>query len=166
MTIFWYCRFRFYSKNWRKSLMKLQKVKCLGTSNERFLWKFQKKLLMKKKKVSKEDYLQVREIGIDPSFWKTSECKSWKIWSFCSNWYKRWWRKTKICCNSDHLIWIQLLLDEAFFIYTSKSCWCWLKMEMKSKANIRKIWTIFTKLKTKYYSLKQMTLILLNYQEH
>ena len=77
----------------------------MGTSYERVYGNF-KNYWWKRAKYNKEDYLQVREIGIDPKSGKPG-VQELEDLVHLFKLEQRWWREPKFVAIPDNLIWIQ-----------------------------------------------------------
>ncbi|AXH13473.1 type I DNA topoisomerase [Halarcobacter bivalviorum] len=114
---------------------------------------FKKTIDEKEQSVSKEDYLQIREIGIDPQSKKPVSARVGRYGPFVQIGTKDDEEKPKFVAIPDHLNMDTITLDEALFLFTLPRVVGHTQEGDEIKANIGRFGP-YLQVKTKYYSLK------------
>lgn len=118
-----------------------------------FYGNFKKTIDEKESSVQKEDYLQVREIGIDPKSGKPVSARVGRFGPFVQIGTKDDEEKPKFVAIPDHLNMDTITLDEALFLFTLPRVVGVDKNGDEIKANIGRFGP-YLQVKSKYYSLK------------
>ncbi len=118
-----------------------------------FYGSFKKTIDEKESSVSKEDYLQVREIGIDPKSGKPVSARVGRFGPFVQIGTKDDEEKPKFVAIPEHLNMDSITLEEALFLFTLPRVVGVDKNGDEIKANIGRFGP-YLQVKTKYYSLK------------
>ena len=119
-----------------------------------FYGDFKKTIDEKEQSVSKEDYLQVREIGIDPKSGKPVSARVGRFGPFIQIGTKDDEEKPKFVAIPDNLNMDTITLDEALFLFTLPRVVGTTKDGEDIKANIGRFGP-YLQVKTKFYSLKE-----------
>ncbi|RXK05013.1 type I DNA topoisomerase [Halarcobacter bivalviorum] len=114
---------------------------------------FKKTIDEKEESVSKEDYLQIREIGIDPQSKKPVSARVGRYGPFVQIGTKDDEEKPRFVAIPDHLNMDTITLDEALFLFTLPRVVGHTQDGEEIKANIGRFGP-YLQVKTKYYSLK------------
>ncbi|MCB9097022.1 type I DNA topoisomerase [Arcobacter aquimarinus] len=118
-----------------------------------FYGNFKKTIDEKESSVQKEDYLQVREIGIDPKSGKPVSARVGRFGPFVQIGTKDDEEKPKFVAIPEHLNMDTITLDEALFLFTLPRVVGVDKNGDEIKANIGRFGP-YLQVKSKYYSLK------------
>ncbi|CAM3826224.1 type I DNA topoisomerase [Arcobacter cloacae] len=118
-----------------------------------FYGNFKKTIDEKETSVQKEDYLQVREIGIDPKSGKPVSARVGRFGPFVQIGTKDDEEKPKFVAIPDHLNMDTITLEEALFLFTLPRVVGVDKNGDEIKANIGRFGP-YLQVKSKYYSLK------------
>ena len=118
-----------------------------------FYGNFKKTIDEKETSVNKEDYLQIREIGIDPKSGKPMSARVGRFGPFVQIGTKDDEEKPKFVSIPDHLNMDTITLDEAMFLFTLPRVVGLSAEGEEIKANIGRFGP-YLQIKTKYYSLK------------
>ena len=118
-----------------------------------FYGNFKKTIDEKETSVNKEDYLQVREIGIDPKSGKPVSARVGRFGPFIQIGTKDDEEKPKFVAIPDHLNMDTITFEEAMFLFTLPRVVGVDKNGDEIKANIGRFGP-YLQVKTKYYSLK------------
>uniref|UniRef100_UPI004048CFCF type I DNA topoisomerase n=1 Tax=Aliarcobacter sp. TaxID=2321116 RepID=UPI004048CFCF len=118
-----------------------------------FYGSFKKTIDEKEESVNKEDYLQVRELGIDPVSGKPMSARVGRFGPFVQIGTKDDEEKPKFVAIPDHLNMDTITLDEALFLFTLPRVVGTDSNGDEIKANIGRFGP-YLQVKTKYYSLK------------
>ena len=118
-----------------------------------FYGNFKKTIESKEETVSKEDYLQVRELGIDPKSGKPMSARVGRFGPFVQIGTKDDEEKPKFVAIPEHLNMDTITLEEALFLFTLPRVVGKTKEGDEIKANIGRFGP-YLQVKTKYYSLK------------
>jgi DNA topoisomerase-1 len=118
-----------------------------------FYGNFKKTIDEKEQSISKEDYLQVREIGIDPKSGKPVSARVGRFGPFIQIGTKDDEEKPKFVAIPDNLNMDTITLDEALFLFTLPRVVGNDINGDEIKANIGRFGP-YLQVKTKYYSLK------------
>lgn len=118
-----------------------------------FYGNFKKTIDEKESSVQKEDYLQVREIGIDPKSGKPVSARVGRFGPFVQIGTKDDEEKPKFVAIPDHLNMDTITLDEALFLFTLPRVVGNDNNGDEIKANIGRFGP-YLQVKSKYYSLK------------
>jgi DNA topoisomerase-1 len=118
-----------------------------------FYGDFKKTINEKEESVNKEDYLQVREIGIDPKSGKPISARVGRFGPFVQIGTKDDEEKPKFVAIPDHLNMDTITLEEALFLFTLPRVVGQTNEGEDIKANIGRFGP-YLQVKTKYYSLK------------
>ena len=118
-----------------------------------FYGNFKKTIDEKEKSVNKEDYLQIREMGIDPKSGKPISARVGRFGPFIQIGTKDDEEKPKFVAIPDHLNMDTITLEEAFFLFTLPRVVGVNSQGEEIKANIGRFGP-YLQVKTKYYSLK------------
>ena len=118
-----------------------------------FYGSFKKTIDEKENSVSKEDYLQAREIGIDPKSGKPVSARVGRFGPFVQIGTKDDEEKPKFVAIPEHLNMDTITLEEALFLFTLPRVVGVDKNGDEIKANIGRFGP-YLQVKTKYYSLK------------
>ncbi len=119
-----------------------------------FYGDFKKTIDEKEQSVSKEDYLQVREIGIDPKSGKPVSARVGRFGPFIQIGTKDDEEKPKFVAIPDNLNMDTITLDEALYLFTLPRVVGTTKDGEDIKANIGRFGP-YLQVKTKFYSLKE-----------
>ena len=120
---------------------------------QQFYGDFKKRINEKEESVNKEDYLQIREIGIDPKSGKPISARVGRFGPFVQIGTKDDEEKPKFVAIPDHLNMDTITLDEALFLFTLPRVVGQTQDGEDIKANIGRFGP-YLQIKTKYYSLK------------
>ncbi|MGP2658003.1 type I DNA topoisomerase [Malaciobacter sp. WC5094] len=118
-----------------------------------FYGNFKKTIVEKEESVNKEDYLQVREIGIDPKSGKPISARVGRYGPFVQIGTKDDEEKPKFVAIPDHLNMDTITLEEALFLFTLPRVVGQTEDGEDIKANIGRFGP-YLQVKSKYYSLK------------
>ena len=118
-----------------------------------FYGSFKKTIDEKEESVNKEDYLQVRELGIDPVSGKPMSARVGRFGPFVQIGTKDDEEKPKFVAIPDHLNMDTITLEEALFLFTLPRVVGTDSNGDEIKANIGRFGP-YLQVKTKYYSLK------------
>ncbi len=118
-----------------------------------FYGDFKKTIEDKEKTVNKEDYLQIRQIGIDPKSGKPISARVGRFGPFVQIGTKDDEEKPKFVSIPSHLNMDTITLDEALFLFTLPRVVGYTSNKEEIKANIGRFGP-YLQVKTKYYSLK------------
>ena len=118
-----------------------------------FYGNFKKTIDEKESSISKEDYLQVREVGIDPKSGKPVSARVGRFGPFVQIGTKDDEEKPKFVAIPEHLNMDTITLDEALFLFTLPRTVGKTESGEEIKANIGRFGP-YLQVKTKYYSLK------------
>ena len=121
---------------------------------EHFYGDFKKVINEKEKSVNKEDYLQVRDLGIDPKSGKPISARVGRFGPFIQIGTKDDEEKPKFVAIPDHLNMDTITLDEALYLFTLPRVVGQNEQGEDIKANIGRFGP-YLQIKTKYYSLKE-----------
>jgi len=119
-----------------------------------FYGDFKKTIETKEKTVNKEDYLQVRELGIDPKSGKPMSARVGRFGPFVQIGTKDDEEKPKFVAIPDHLNMDTITQEEALFLFTLPRVVGQTNEGEDIKANIGRFGP-YLQVKTKYYSLKE-----------
>ena len=115
---------------------------------------FKKTITEKEESVNKEDYLQIREMGIDPKSGKPISARVGRYGPFVQIGTKDDEEKPKFVAIPEHLNMDTITLDEALFLFTLPRVVGQTAEGEDIKANIGRFGP-YLQVKTKYYSLKE-----------
>ena len=118
-----------------------------------FYGNFKKTIDEKESSISKEDYLQVREVGIDPKSGKPVSARVGRFGPFVQIGTKDDEEKPKFVAIPEHLNMDTITLDEALFLFTLPRTVGKTENGEEIKANIGRFGP-YLQVKTKFYSLK------------
>lgn len=118
-----------------------------------FYGSFKKVIEEKEQSVNKEDYLQIREIGIDPKSKKPISARVGRFGPFVQIGTKDDEEKPKFVAIPEHLNMDTITLDEALFLFTLPRIVGQDSLGNDIKANIGRFGP-YLQVKTKFYSLK------------
>ena len=118
-----------------------------------FYGNFKKTIDEKESSISKEDYLQVREVGIDPKSGKPVSARVGRFGPFVQIGTKDDEEKPKFVAIPEHLNMDTITLDEALFLFTLPRTVGKTENGEEIKANIGRFGP-YIQVKTKFYSLK------------
>ena len=118
-----------------------------------FYGNFKKTIDEKESSISKEDYLQVREVGIDPKSGKPVSARVGRFGPFVQIGTKDDEEKPKFVAIPEHLNMDTITLDEALFLFTLPRTVGKTESGEEIKANIGRFGP-YLQVKTKFYSLK------------
>jgi DNA topoisomerase-1 len=118
-----------------------------------FYGNFKKTIDEKESSISKEDYLQVREVGIDPKSGKPLSARVGRFGPFVQIGTKDDEEKPKFVAIPEHLNMDTITLDEALFLFTLPRTVGKTENGEEIKANIGRFGP-YLQVKTKFYSLK------------
>ena len=118
-----------------------------------FYGNFKKTIDEKEESVNKEDYLQVREIGIDPKSGKPVSARVGRFGPFIQIGTKDDEEKPKFVAIPDNLNMDTITFEEAMFLFTLPRVVGLDSSGEEIKANIGRFGP-YLQIKTKYYSLK------------
>ncbi len=121
---------------------------------QQFYGGFKKTINEKEESVNKEDYLQIREIGIDPKSGKPVSARVGRFGPFVQIGTKDDEEKPQFVAIPDHLNMDTITLDEALFLFTLPRVVGQTQSGEEIKANIGRFGP-YLQVKTKYYSLKE-----------
>jgi len=121
---------------------------------QEFYGDFKKSIEEKEESVNKEDYLQIREIGIDPKSGKPISARVGRFGPFIQIGTKDDEEKPLFVAIPDHLNMDTITLDEALFLFTLPRVVGKTAAGEEIKANIGRFGP-YLQIKTKYYSLKE-----------
>lgn len=121
---------------------------------QHFYGDFKKSINEKEKTVNKEDYLQVRELGVDPKSGKPISARVGRFGPFIQIGTKDDEEKPKFVAIPEHLNMDTITLDEALFLFTLPRVVGQNEAGEDIKANIGRFGP-YLQVKTKFYSLKE-----------
>ncbi len=114
---------------------------------------FKKTVEDKEESVNKEDYLQVRQIGVDPKSGKPVSARVGRYGPFVQIGTKDDEEKPKFVAIPEHLNMDTITLDEALYLFTLPRVVGYTNQGDEIKANIGRFGP-YLQVKTKFYSLK------------
>jgi len=120
----------------------------------RFYGEFKKTITEKEKSVNKEDYLQIRQIGIDPKSGKPVSARVGRFGPFIQIGTKDDDEKPTFVSIPEHLNMDTITLKEALFLFTLPRVVGQTETKDDIKANIGRFGP-YLQVKTKFYSLKE-----------
>ncbi len=118
-----------------------------------FYGNFKKTIIEKEESVNKEDYLQIREMGIDPKSGKPMSARVGRFGPFVQIGTKDDEEKPKFVAIPDHLNMDTITLEEALFLFTLPRVVGQDAQGNDIKANIGRFGP-YLQIKTNYFSLK------------
>ncbi|WP_428024353.1 type I DNA topoisomerase [Arcobacter sp.] len=121
---------------------------------QEFYGDFKKTIDEKEESVNKEDYLQIREIGIDPKFGKPVSARVGRFGPFVQIGTKDDEDKPLFVAIPEHLNMDTITLEEALFLFTLPRVVGKTNEGEEVKANIGRFGP-YLQVKSKYYSLKE-----------